>query len=454
MEFNVETTLMTDFLNLPQLKTLAFKEHDDHYLVLAEGGIAPTGCDACTGGFYRHGSQCQTYLDTPMHGKKVLIEIDRRRLRCKRCGKTVSESLPCIDGKRLATKRLIEYVERRCLRQTFVSLAREVGLDEKTVRFIFDDYVARKQVEAGFRVPEILGVDELKIVGSYRVTLTNIDKLALFDLLQSRKKVSLLEYFDRLDDKHNVRVLVMDLWSVYRQVGQQAFPGRMIVADRFHVVRMANDALERVRKRLRKTLSTRERLRLKDDRFVLLTRADRLTAEQAERAQSWFRTFPALGKAYYAKEAFFDIYNHSTRAAAEDAAEQWSSMLAPEIAQDFREVRVALASWWREIFNFYEYPVTNAYTESINGLAKFIQRMGRGYSFEVIRARLLYNEAAMKNARTTIRRRIRRERAPDTAIGWSTGMFGRDVAEFTEEHTNHGAHIPTLIQLLEQGEFS
>jgi hypothetical protein len=34
--------------------------------------------------------------------------------------------------------------------------------------------------------------------------------------------------------------------------------------------------------------------------------------------------------------------------------------------------------------------VTNAYTESANGLAKIMNRAGRGYGFGVIRARVLY----------------------------------------------------------------
>jgi len=34
--------------------------------------------------------------------------------------------------------------------------------------------------------------------------------------------------------------------------------------------------------------------------------------------------------------------------------------------------------------------VTNAYTESANGLAKIVNRAGRGYGFGVIRARVLY----------------------------------------------------------------
>lgn len=383
-----------------------------------------------------------------MHGKRVLIEIDRRRFRCKFCGKTMFEPLPDVDKKRLATSRLIEYIERRCLGETFIALSRETGLDNKTIRNIFDDYVARKNQAVQIKTPEILGIDEIKIIGDYRATLTNIDKLTLFDLLQTRKKASLLDYFDAMSDKQNVLVIVMDMWNVYRQVAAKAFPGRMVVADKFHVVRMANDALERVRKRIRKSVDDKTRLKLKDDRFILLKRAHKLTQEEAEKAEKWFALYPELNLAYAAKERFYDIYTKPTREAAELAAREWEDRLGPSIAREFRELRVALNNWWQEIFNFYEQPVTNGYTEAINGIAKNINRMGRGYSFEVIRARLLFDETAMRAGRATVRKKPRR--TPDQMIGRMIGVSGAEA----EETIDYGAHLPTLVSLLESGYFS
>ena len=46
-------------------------------------------------------------------------------------------------------------------------------------------------------------------------------------------------------------------------------------------------------------------------------------------------------------------------------------------------------------------PVTNAFTESINRLAKDKNRDGRGYSFEVMRARMLYTTKHKKKAPQT-----------------------------------------------------
>lgn len=58
-----------------------------------------------------------------------------------------------MDGKRLATTRLVQHVERHCLRKTFAELSREVGVDDKTIRYIFDDYVAWLKETEVFETP-------------------------------------------------------------------------------------------------------------------------------------------------------------------------------------------------------------------------------------------------------------------------------------------------------------
>lgn len=440
----------TDILNLPNMRASKLNDYDSHYRILAQSTSGLATCPHCgQNDFYGHGSQYQKFMDTPIHGKQVVVEIYRKRGRCKNCGKTSFEPLPDIDNKRLATKRLIAYIEQRCLKENFMTLAREVGVDNKTIRNIFDDYEARLKKDHIFKTPEVLGIDELKIIGDYRAMLTNIEQLALFDMLPSRKQVSLLEYFEMLPDKQNVTTVVMDMWRTYRNVASMMFPGKLIVVDKFHVVRMANDGLERVRKRIRKGLDRSTRLKMKNERFVLLKRKKELTPEEIAKTKKWFGLFPELGLAYDAKEAFFDIYDYPSRAAAEDAAAKWASALPTEVGKDFRDLTTALGNWHREIFNYYENPVTNAYTESLNGVARYINRMGRGYSFNVLRAKLLYEKRALKGGPSI-------NKKPRTATGYDLFTGGNQPVGTTDTSAQieYGADLPTLVQLLEEGYFS
>lgn len=392
-----------------------------------------------------------------MHGKRVLIEVDRRRFRCRSCGKTVFEPLPDMDGKRQATSRLIQHVEKRCTTDTFSALAREIGVDGKTVRHIFDDYAARRKSEVAYKTPEVLGIDEIRIIDNYRAMLTNIDKLAMFDLLPSRKKTSLVEYFEAMPDKQNVQTLVMDMWNPYRQIGRKVFPGRLIVADKFHVVRMAHGGLERLRMQIRKEVDDKTRLKLKDERKILLKRRNEVDEADLKKIDVWLEMFPHLRMAYEAKEQFYDIYEQASREAAEKTAAKWVFRLDPQIEKHFRDLVAALHNWHEEIFSYYENPVANAYTESLSSITRFIDRMGRGYSFEALRVRLLYDEKVIKSENTTTRKKARKQKR--------SGMYehlniGRTTAsdcfydETKDPDVNYGADLSMLARLLEDGYFS
>jgi hypothetical protein len=86
--------------------------------------------------------------------------------------------------------------------------------------------------------------------------------------------------------------------------------------------------------------------------------------------------------------------------------------------------------------------------------------MGRGYSFDVVRAKMLYNAEANKPTTSTIRKNKRKsvKEAPvfhlmaDSLIG-SQSTKQKYRTEIIVEKRYYGAHIPTLYDLLEKGEF-
>lgn len=442
-----------DILHLEHLHAKAVHDEGDHYRIEAHGDVEPTSCPTCDGPLHRHGTQRQSFMDTPMHGKRVMLDIARRRYRCPACGKTLFDPLPDMDGKRFMTSRLVRHVEQQCLTRTFAALSRDIGVDNKTIRLIFDDYAARLKSTVRFETPRMLGIDELMIIGQYRPIITNVEKLSLFDMLPTCNKADLLDYFKTLPDKHKVEIVTMDMWSVYRQVAQEQFPGRMIVADRFHVVRMASDALERVRKAIRKTLPDKTRLKLKDDRKLLLLRAQDLDAAGQQKVSQWTEQFPLLGDAYKLKEMFHGLYEHQDKQTALRAAEAWAHSIPPELEPYFKEARGTLLRWKEEIFRYYDVPITNAYTESINNIAKEMNRMGRGYSLDVIRARLLYNDEARKDTRQTIRKKPRKESETLRSAVSCLGSY-QIGSQSAEQVIEYGPSLITLARLLREGHFA
>jgi hypothetical protein len=95
---------------------------------------------------------------------------------------------------------------------------------------------------------------------------------------------------------------------------------------------------------------------------------------------------------------FMIRYGHGTKEEAEKQYSDWQTKIPADGLFAFRPLLTAMQNWRNEIFAYFDHQATNAYTESLNGLMKLANRMGRGYSFEVIRARILY---APENAKTT-----------------------------------------------------
>jgi hypothetical protein len=77
-------------------------------------------------------------------------------------------------------------------------------------------------------------------------------------------------------------------------------------------------------------------------------------------------------------------------------------MIPKELQSAFEPLTKAMDNWEAEIFAYFDYRVTNAYTESLNSLIRVINRLGRGYSFEVLRAKILFTEGLQNNGSLSI----------------------------------------------------
>jgi transposase len=99
-------------------------------------------------------------------------EVMRQRWRCRECDATFQQLLPEIDEKRNMTKRLIEYIRYRSLIRTFTEVADDVGVDEKTIRNIFREYVGQLEATREIEAPVWLGIDELFLIRKPRCIFT------------------------------------------------------------------------------------------------------------------------------------------------------------------------------------------------------------------------------------------------------------------------------------------
>lgn len=339
-----------------------------------------------------HDRRRYVYRDQPLRRKFVDIWLKRERYRCRRCGAEVLAIAPGMDDDHRMTKRMAEDVFQSCLRRTNSEVAAEFGISEGTVRNIFGLRVDAALAAIKWETPRVLGIDEKHIAKKYCCVIGNVEERTMLDMLPSRNKDVLDAYFTKMPDKHRVEIVCMDMYKNYRDMARKHFPRAQIIADKYHVVRMANDAMEKGRREIRRLLPKDERLQMRNERFTVLRRVRDWGPEDLRRYERWQEEYPSLIEAFEFKEGFFRIFEVSS--SFNEAARSyldWDRDLPHHLRPFFSAITTAMRTWGNSALMAMEpgYEYTSAYIEALNGFIGELHHAGRRLDFHTLRAKAL-----------------------------------------------------------------
>ena len=420
---------MLDLLNLPGVKPIDMHKESKALIIeaVADSVDVPI-CSDCEIPMHKHGTRKNKFSDTPLYMEPVRLEIQRPRFRCECCGKMSTPELSFLDDKRRATKRLVDVIRQQCLSMTFRALADQTGVAVNTVKNIAHDLIQELEQTVHYQTPIIMGIDEVNIAGDYRCVITNLATNNVFEMLEFRTQDHLKPFFENLPDKEKVEWVCTDMWRPFKRSFSQFLPNAKLIIDKFHVVKMASEALDEERKKYQAQLSKEDRIYVKKSiRWLVLKRPGSLNPIEQKALEIVRQQIPDLAIAYDFKEMFFRIYDEPDKQKAKNAFEAWENTLPTSGFELYRRLAKTVHNHYEDIFAYWDapFPITNAYTEGLNGLIKMSNRLGRGYSYEIIRAKTLYSAEARK-------------------VG-SGIRSGKGKVEY-------GPHIPTLLKQVESGE--
>ena len=383
-------------MSLPSWTVRSVREVDEHLIIEAEIDEMPLACPLCgsTRPPYRFGYRLRTLFDLPIRMKPVQLVARRHRFRCKDCGDTFLDATPALSQEHDATERLVSYIETHALQLTctFTSLAVALGVSEKFVRTVFAAHIDRLERDYAIQTPRYLGIDEIYIEDAPYCVLTDLERRCTLDLLPKRDMVSVKRWLTGLDSPHTIEAVAMDLWNPYRLAVREVLPQAVIVADKYHVLRLANDVVETVRKSIRATLTPAQQKRLKQNRKILLKRERDLTPHQRLVLESWTGFVPVLSELHRLKEEFFRIYDAGCEQDAYERYLTWQQQIPPSLFEAFLSLQLTLEEWGEEVFAYFriDAPLTNAFTERANLTIREAARVTFGLTFRTLRAKLLF----------------------------------------------------------------
>lgn len=233
-------------------------------------------------------------------------------------------------------------------------------------------------------MPQRLSLDEFsrrKGKGNLATIIIDLDKSSLLEVIDSHKSDDIITALKQQpqDMREQVEEVSVDMWGGFPKVIKSVFPNAKVVIDRFHVQKLVNKALNKIRLKL-------ELKGLKNRCLLMSNYRDLNSLERQELAELLHRS-PSLAIAHALKEELISIYESDiTPLGGIRQIKKWLISAKVLLGSAAESVDAHLT----EIANYFHQKTTSGVTEGINTRIKLILRQSYGFkSFDAMKEKLL-----------------------------------------------------------------
>lgn len=391
-----DATLYEQLLNLPSLAIDDVVIEPQSIMIFCHVQSLVSLCPNCG----KESSQVNQYYrrhlrDLNMGVRQVYLDVKMRQFYCSDCNRYYSEPLDFADMNKDFTHRQTDYMFCLARKQSYTEVAAIVDTSPKTIeRLVLARCSEMIDVPARYRQVRRLGIDEhshRKGKKDYLCILTDLDRGIIIDMLPDRKKDTLIAHFQGLGAEFcdQITDVACDCWDAYIEASRRCFPQANIVLDRFHIVKLLNESLDVVRKKLRK--SDKNNPVYKKLKWLLYKQYHTLSDAQLDTMQAAFEQSPSLEQIYRARERFHHILDTSGSVESALAAmQQWQNDLAQQHITAFDTFVKTLGRIKEYVANYVLNHLSNAVTEGLNNLIRSVRRTAFGMTnFINLRLRVL-----------------------------------------------------------------
>jgi transposase len=318
-------------------------------------------------------------------GWRIYLDVEVRRVACRRCGRVKRERLPWLADTPGYTKRLAFAVGRRCRAASIQDVAKEFRLDWRTVKALETQYMRAQLDRAGTPAPRVIGIDEVSMRKgqTYRILVSDLVRhRPLWFGGRDRTEASLAEFYAWLGPvkSRRIRLAVMDMWKAFRKATQQHAPQASILFDKFHVLRHLGEALDKVRKSEYARLSGQDRRFIKGQKYTLLSHRANLTLDGRRALRTLLKANKRLNTAYLLKESFGQLWDYQTEGWARRFFDQWRAALKWQRLKPYQQFAAMIERHWDGIAAYChpENKVALGFVEGLNNKIRVLQRRAYG----------------------------------------------------------------------------
>lgn len=330
------------------------------------------------------GTVTREFKSLPMGNRPITLRMTVQRIRCNHCGCTIQEHIPFAWAKCQYTKRLAVYIQSLCQYMTIKAVADHLGMSWNTVKEINKEYLRRKYGKPGLDGLKYIGIDEFAVKKGhvYMTIVADLESGQVVYVGDGKGKDALDGFWKRLSrSKCNIKAVSTDLSGTFISAVREHLPDATLVFDHFHVIKLANDALDKVRIDTYKELDSKEKSSaIKGLRWILLGNGERLKSESAaERLDQALKVNANLATSYYLKEELRRVWNQNGKEQAEVILFNWIKEARGSGIRHMTRLADTIEQHRDGLLAYYDYKISSGKVEGINNKIKTIKRQAFGF---------------------------------------------------------------------------
>ena len=344
---------------------------------------------------------------TKVCGYNTLLILDKQRFLCKNCNKTFTASTDVVDyHKQISNDTNLNIKLELMQKGSEKDIAKRNNVSSNHVNRILHQISEDKLVENNGILPTVMGIDEFNAtkdtISKMAFIIVNQDNRNIFDINNSRLSIDIEKYFKRYSkqERDKVQFVTMDLYKPYYNLMSKLFRNAILIADRYHIVIQARNALDNTRiklcnknnpnyKKLKKywKLILKKESELDNENKIYnkhfkkeMSQKDIVTylINTNEKLYNDYQIYQGIEKAINSKDKqlFLNIVNNNIN--------------NKDISRKMKQALKTYKNMEKYICNSFDYEYSNGIVEGINNVVKQIKHAACGYKkFNHLKARVM-----------------------------------------------------------------
>ncbi len=342
-------------------------------------------CPACHGpNIIRRGKVGHKLRSVPVGSRPCFVVAYLARLQCRDCGAVRQECVPYKPPHRRYIRAFARYVLDLSRIATIADVARHLGCSWDLVRQIQEEDLRRHVDKTDLDSLKRLAVDELAIGKGHRYVaiVMDLDSGAVVHVGDGKGAKAVDGFFAKLAKrKVKLEAVAMDMSGAWQLAVGTHFPKAAIVFDHFHLVKLMNDKLSKLRRQVQNDADAQGKKAIKGTRWVLLKNPENLREDRDEqkRLQAALDLNKPLATAYYMKEELRQFYRQDSRCEAAALLDDWCARADASGVIVLKEMAATLRKHREGILNYYIHRISTGPLEGFNNKAQTMKRQAYGY---------------------------------------------------------------------------